>query len=223
MKTAMLKKILWIISCVGFLGCDKLGNLGKDSEKPVIDRITIDPPAILVNDTTSITVEARDLNDEDISYVWNNFSQGTFIGSTTGETILWKAPAVAGNYPIRVTVTNESGRSTSRTDTVEVIAQNTPVVIITNPMNGAFISAGLGAVTVAAQATPTDIDSMTFAVGNVVLDRALGSSANFVWNIASLSGSQILRVKAYRHSGPQQFVGETSISVSIESVVGKRK
>ncbi|NUM82070.1 hypothetical protein HUU42_14845 [bacterium] len=218
-----IRNILMILLCAGFPGCDKLGQLGKDSEKPVIDRITIDPAAILVNDTTTITVEARDLNDEPISYVWNNFGQGTFIGSTTDEIILWKAPAVAGNYPIRITVTNESGRSTSRTDTVEVIAQNTPVVIISNPLNGAFISAGLGAVTVSAQATPTDIDSMTFAVGSTVLDRALGSSANFVWNIASLSGSQILRVSAYRHSGPQQFVGETSISVSIEPVVGKRK
>jgi len=86
---------------------------------PVISDLTANPSSINTNQTTTITCTA---SDEDVGdtliYTWNK-SGGTFEGSTSGSTIIWRAPSTPGSYTVSCEV-SDGEESDSKSVNIEV-------------------------------------------------------------------------------------------------------
>ncbi|MBL7961905.1 hypothetical protein JNL27_16855 [bacterium] len=217
-----------------FLGCDKL-DLGKDSgQKPVIDGVDASRTSVLNGDTTTLYVNARDLNGENLDYVWTTLDEGAFVkhddinttvSSTDTSVILWKAPSSTGIKRIRIRVNNESGKSAFDTVSIFVAGISSPIVTIDSPSNNDFISASTDSIYIQAHTLPSTLDSMKCYVNGVQIGRSLNSGASsFVWHVLHLNGPQTIRVQAWEHllTG-STTTGEASINISIEGTVSKRR
>lgn len=209
-------------------GCKGLGD-ALTASRPVIDRAFAARSAVVVGDTTHVIVEARDLNGEELDYVWSVVSgNGTLEGAVDQPVAVWRAPVNAGTYTVNVRVTNESGKN--RTDMIEIqaVLSNIPIVTISSPVNGQFIPSHQGIVLVQSQITAAlGVDSAKCFVGSVEIDpknvSGTSVSANFQWDVTSFTGSQLITVRAWSHQNTTVITGESSVQVSVEPVVGKTK
>lgn len=232
----MLQKFCFLGLFAGMVlsGCDKI-DLGKNSgQKPVIDGVHATRPSLLVGDTTTLYVNARDLNGETLDYVWTALDGGTFVKNndintpvttTNTDVILWKAPQSSGTKRIRIRVNNESEKNAMDTVTVYVAGVSSPVVTIDYPSNNSYLSASLDSIFIQARTLPAAMDSMKCYVNDVLIGRTVNTgSSNFVWYILHLNGPQTIRVQAWEHllTG-STTTGEFSVNVSIEGTVSKRK
>lgn len=66
---------------------------------PEISSLTADPSSIDINQSTTITCTASDVDGDPLTYTWIK-DYGTFEGSTSGSTVTWEAPSTKGNYTI---------------------------------------------------------------------------------------------------------------------------
>lgn len=217
-----------VLSALVFCGCDNL-NLGKDSgQKPVIDRIYATRATILVGETSTIYVEARDLNEESLDYVWTRPDGGEFVSPNGLDSIQWQAPTSPGLYTIRCKVVNESTESTTKELDIQVTNVSTPIVQILSPLNGDFIASSLGTINVhakVANVVSASVDSMKCFIDEVPIDTVKNNGDfSFPWSVTGLNGPKTIRVQAWTHvlTG-STTTGEVSITVSIEGTVGKRK
>lgn len=224
-----MKRILAVLTAVFMSsGCKKLGD-ALSSSRPVIDRAYAARSAVIVGDTTQVIVEARDLNDEDLDYVWSVATgNGSIESGVDLPVAVWRAPVNAGTYTVNVRVTNESGKN--RTDLIEIqaVLSNIPIVTISSPANGQFIPSNQGIVLIQSQITAAlGIDSAKCFVGSVEIDpknfSGTSVNANFQWDVTSFTGSQLITVRAWSHQTTTVITGEASVQVSIEPVVGKTR
>lgn len=203
-------------------------NDSKDikSTKPVIDKMTANPSSMLINQTSVITVEARDLNGEKITYFWTKPDGGEWVGDVTGSSVTWKAPAtITGqtkNFRIVVKVQNENNKYALDTATIVVNSSQIPVVTIIRPLNGAYIALSEGTVNIYAQSSFTDTDSMKCYINGVFHDRV---NSNYIydknWNIsAENEGTKQIQIVAFRPGG---YTGSSMVTISLEGTIGKRK
>lgn len=225
----MKQKYLFVfLAAVVFWGCDNL-NLGSDSgQKPVIDQLYADRTTILVTDTATLYVEARDLNDESLDYIWTAVDGGGFVSPNGLESIKWKPPMTPGYYTIRCRVNNESKESATKDIDIQVSNVSNPIIQILSPFNGEFIPSSTGNVNIHAKVTnvvSASVDSMKCFIDEVSIGRVINNGdVSFLWNVASLNGSKLVRVQAWTHAlTGSTTTGEVSITVSIEGTVGKRK
>ncbi len=224
----MIKYILVSSLFIRLFSCDSIGS-GDDSQKPVIDNLKALRSSILVNDTTTITASARDLNGEDLDYVWTAPDGGTFEGNLNKNTVIWKAPSTQGNYRIILKVNNESGKSTSKTISITITPISTPVIEITSPTFGQYIPSSLGIDTIRAKVTnlqASSVDSLKCFINNTPIGKfILTNNQNFLWNISGLNGSQEIMVQAWTHSliPNTTTTGTATVTVSIEGTIGKPK
>lgn len=227
----MKQKYLFVfLAAVVFCGCDNL-NLGSDSgQKPVIDQLYADRTTILVTDTATLYVEARDLNDESLDYIWTAVDGGGFVSPNGLESIKWKPPMTPGYYTIRCRVNNESKESATKDIDIQVSNVSNPIVQILSPFNGEFIPSSTGNVNIHAKVTnvvSASVDSMKCFIDEVPIGRVTNNGdAIFSWNVTGLNGSKSVRVQAWTRAlinPPSTTTGEVSINVSIEGTVGKRK
>lgn len=229
-----IKYTFALVLILVFFGCDKL-DLGKGSgQKPVIDGVDATRTSVLIGDTTTLYVNARDLNGENLDYVWTALDGGTFVkyndinttvSSTDTGVILWKAPLSSGIKRIRIRVNNESGKSALDTVSIYVAGISSPIVSIDSPSNNEFISASADSIYIQAHTLPSTLDSMKCYVNEVQIGRSLNSgSSNFVWHVLHLNGPQTIRVQAWEHllTG-STTTGQASINVSIEGTVSKHR
>lgn len=210
-----------------FWGCDGV-NLGDDnSQKPVIDKLYASRPTILVADTTTIYVEARDLNEESLDYVWTAIDGGVFVSPNGLDSIKWKAPGAPGLYTIRCRVNNESQESKTQDLDIQVTNVNTPIVQILSPTDGAFFPASNGTVVIHAKVTnvpSASVDSMKFFVDNALFQKVTNDGDFSVnWGITGLNGPKSIKVQAWTRA---LVIGttttdSTTINVSIEGTVSK--
>ncbi|MBL7961906.1 hypothetical protein JNL27_16860 [bacterium] len=218
-----------IFLSVVFFGCDNL-NLGKDSgQKPVIDRIYADRTTILVSDTTTLYVEARDLNEESLDYIWTALDGGTFVTANGLDLIRWKPPLTPGFYTIRCRVNNESKESATKELDIQVSNVTNPIVQILSPANDDFIPASNGTVTVharVANVTSGLVDSMKCFVDNNSIGKVTNNGDfSFNWNVIGLNGSKTIKVQAWTRAliPNTTTTDSTLISVSIEGTVSKHR
>jgi len=224
----MFKATLLGIGVFAFVGCNKLGN-SLSSTRPVIDRAYSARSAIVVGDTTHVIVEARDLNDEMLDYVWSAESgQGMIEGAADQTVAVWRAPVNAGTYTVSIRVVNESGKNRTATIGIQTVLNEIPIVSITAPTNSQFIPSNQGPVQIQTQSTAANgVDSVKCFINGSQLDTvALGNSTNFLknftWPVSGLSGNQLITVRAWSRKTDMTVVsGEASIQVSVEPVVGK--
>jgi hypothetical protein len=80
--------------------------VGGINHVPVISSLKASPSSIDINQTATITCTASDEDVGDtLTYTWNK-NGGTFKGSTSGSTIIWKAPSTEGNYTVECEVSD---------------------------------------------------------------------------------------------------------------------
>lgn len=214
--------------CVVFSSCDKL-NLGKDAQKPVIDKLYADRTTILVSDTATVYVEARDLNEESLDYIWTAVDGGVFVSSNGLDLIRWKPPLTPGFYTIRCRVNNESKESAAKDLDIQVSNVTNPIVQISSPSNGDFIPASIGTVTIhakVANVTSALVDSMKCFFDDSPPQKVTNNGdATFNWNVTGLNGPKSIKVQAWTRAliPNTTTTDSTTINVSIEGTVSKRK
>ncbi len=208
--------------------CFEVNNSNeKKSSKPVIDHFTAVPSSVMVGDSSVITVDARDLNDEQLSYVWSKPDGGEWLGSVTGETVKWKAPSTIGilttkNFMIIVKVQNEHSKYILDTVTIIVNQSNNPVVTFNSPQNGIFIPMSTGTVLISASSS-YNADSMLCYINGVLWGKKMNASRiDTSWIVAEeTEGTKNIQITAFRHIDNTVYSGTNSISVTIEGTIGK--
>ena len=93
--------LILIISCSE----DKKSPVGSENNAPVIQSISADPTSIKINETTTLTCNATDEDNDNITYAWSS-ANGTFPNGTSSSSITWRAPAKAGSQPVEITVSD---------------------------------------------------------------------------------------------------------------------
>jgi hypothetical protein len=73
---------------------------------PIISTLTAVPSSVDINQSSTITCIATDLDGDTLTYNWTN-TGGTISGS--GSAIIWTAPNAAGTYTITCTVSDGNG------------------------------------------------------------------------------------------------------------------
>jgi hypothetical protein len=225
----MLKSIpIVYVFLITVSGCKGLGD-ALTASRPVIDRVYAARSAVVVGDTTHVIVEARDLNGEDLDYVWSVASGNGEIETGADQPIaVFRAPVNAGTYTVSIRVTNESGKNRTATVDIQAVLSNIPIVTISSPVNGQFIPSNQGIVLVQSQITAAlGVDSVKCFVGSVEIDpknvTGTSVSVNFQWDVTNFTGSQLITVRAWSHQNTTVITGESSVQVSVEPVVGKTK
>lgn len=72
---------------------------------PTISSLTANPSSVDVNQTTTITCTASDLDGDPLTYHWTK-NGGIFEGDTSGPSVTWRAPSTQGNYTITCEVSD---------------------------------------------------------------------------------------------------------------------
>ncbi len=217
MKSAMVTSLMFLV----WIGCKGLGQ-DDDAQRPIIDRLTASPASVKVGDTTVVTAEARDPQGEDLVYAWTK-EDGTFIGDLTGPIVQWKAPVTAGSYDVTLRVTNESGKSTSKTLAVTVTQAAEPVIVIESPTDGEYIPSSVGTVSIEAS-TPqqSDVDSMRCYIDGQLRSSANAPNLTYTWNVSQENGLKNITIYASRLYLTQRVSSQRTITVSIEGTIPKR-
>ncbi len=96
--------VLCLASCVLCLvlaqGCGE-----EESNPPIIFEVTAKPAIIPPGESATITVEAGDMDRDELSYQWT-VPAGQIEGS--GKTVAWRSPETEGKYELTVTVSDGS-------------------------------------------------------------------------------------------------------------------
>lgn len=220
MRFNLIIIMFWVVAC------QPIGD-SDSADAPVIDGITAARNTILVNDTTHITVSARDLNDEQLDYVWtiSTTNGGSFDGAISSSTVTYRAPFLPGDYVVKCKVINESNKSTSKNITIKVTNISTPIVEITQPVDADFISASSGVYPIKAKVTnvaASSVDSMVCYIDNKRLSRKTATNnTTFDWDVTGLNGPKRITVQAWaRISGPAT-TDSSVVNVSIEGTISK--
>lgn len=96
----MKKAMFFLMAClVLFISCQKENN------PPSIQQITATPRVTTIGETVQLICTAFDVDGDMLIYSWSS-NEGSFIGSTSSNSVTWKAPDVAGYYNISISVTD---------------------------------------------------------------------------------------------------------------------
>jgi len=96
------------------IDCDKEQPTKPKNQKPEIISISANPNKIFCNQTSILKVIATDNDGDELTYLWNA-GAGEFLQSNTMDSVLWKAPNIAGDYTCEVEISD--GKDTIK-DTV---------------------------------------------------------------------------------------------------------
>ncbi len=210
-----LKNIAPLAVMIFVIACGKLDSLLEGDDPPIIDRVVALRNQISPNDTTTVKVDAHDPQGQALSYDWS--ASAGMLSSTSGQRVLWTAPANAGNYGIHVKVRNSKEKQTEATVTIAVIASEAPTVKILQPTSGEYIT-GVGTALVEAIAShPNGIRDVQFWAGNRFLGVDNAAPFQQAWQVERLSGSAWIVARAYRATAGGA-PGVDSIQVHVEGV-----
>lgn len=96
MKKATLLFVTYLII---FISCQKENN------PPSIQQVIATPRITTIGETVQLNCTAIDVDGDMLIYSWLA-NAGSFIGSTSGSSVTWKAPDVAGYYNISISVSD---------------------------------------------------------------------------------------------------------------------
>jgi hypothetical protein len=104
------------------------GNPPASNNPPTITSLVANPTSVIVSRTSSLTAAASDPDGDGLTWQWSA-TGGTLVRGTT--TATWTAPATAGTYTVRLTVSD--GKGGSDTESVSITAtpaQGGEVIVI---------------------------------------------------------------------------------------------
>ncbi len=96
----MKKAMFLLMACLVILN-----SCQKENNPPSIQQVTADPRVTTVGETVQLNCTAFDVDGDMLNYSWSA-NAGSFIGSTSGSSVPWKAPDVAGYYNVLISVTD---------------------------------------------------------------------------------------------------------------------
>jgi len=216
-----MKKLLLLFSIIMFFNLLFCGVVEKLSNKnPIINSVTATPSQVSIQDTTILRVTAEDPDGDMLSFRWESGSSvGEFI-TNSGEEVQWVAPAVAGRFRIEVKAMDENGGKATGEVYVNVRGDESPIVTITQPVDGQIIP-GIGFKAIEADV----VFSWSLERVDFFLDKDSLLHSDFVqpynyanWDISKLSGSYLITARAYELGNLSNF-GEDSVQVFIEGVI----
>jgi len=203
-----------LMVCLLLLSCGVVEKLAN--RVPVIKRIEADRYTVLVGDTVTVSVEASDPDEDELTYSWSA-NGGTFIKKNEAA-VQWIAPAFEDVFDIAVAVKDKNGGEANDNLSITVTSNTQPGVRITYPRDGQYIVA-LNSVEIKAEATPVSfIDRVDFYVDGKLLGSDSTSPFSYVWPLTNCSGKIIIKAVAWR-SIPRLSQGSDSLTVSIQGVI----
>jgi hypothetical protein len=102
-------------------GCSKTTKNGNNN--PVITDITFSNPSIVPDVKYDVTAIASDPDGDTITYQWS--VTGGSIDDNSTNPMIWTTPNTVGSYSITVQVDDGNGGTATRTETVDVMYQQT--------------------------------------------------------------------------------------------------
>ena len=167
-----------------------------DNHAPIISSLTANPSSININETTVITCTASDEDtfdfNMDLTYTWTK-TDGTFEGSTSGSTIIWKAPSTKGNYTVTCEV-SDGEASDSEQVIISVGDVNHPPVItsfaVTSATKGQPYSYDVNA-------TDSDGDIPVYSLTTKPSGMSINSSTGLITWTPTVSGNYNVTVKVF--------------------------
>lgn len=124
-----MKKYLWLIAAVIIV----VLSCGGENNAPIISSVTANPTSTYPGETSNITCNASDEDDDAITYSWT--AEDGSLSSTTSSSVVWTAPGDTGVYTITVVVEDEGELA----DTGSVDVRVNPNWIYGENMNSAPI------------------------------------------------------------------------------------
>ena len=77
----------------------------NENNSPTVQKVTANPRVTTIGETVQLDCIAYDIDGDALSFSWSANS-GSFIGSISGSSVVWKAPDIAGYYNILISVTD---------------------------------------------------------------------------------------------------------------------
>lgn len=219
----MLNKslILLVTFLLFWIGCGA-EELFREKDAPVISNIF--PPERVVNkgDTVKIRVEASDPEGGELTYEWSA-DAGNFIGFTQTDSVKWIAPLIAGDFDVRIKVSNKY-KSTSAKSEITVLSTNKPAVNISSPNDNTYL-VQYEPVTIEVQAVHENgIFDVDLYINDILLQSLPGNDDDlyeFNWNVSVDPG--VIEIKAIARSRVTLFSAADSINVNIEAILPGKK
>jgi hypothetical protein len=215
-----MNKIIYLVLIFMLLWCACDPELFKQKQAPQIISVTSDKGfRINPGDTITLTVEATNPEEGDLTYSWDAPASFLFLSGRDAESVVLKAPFAGGTYPVKVTVSN-ADKSSERSVDVVVKSMTAPYVRIIQPSEDDFW----------VQYTKNQIQAEAIHENGIfrawlIVNDTLEISQNpqiqgdiytFFWNTDIAYGQAELKVVAEATTGVQ---GADSVRVFIEGVI----
>ena len=121
------KKFVLVLLLLVFYQCEE--NVTEpENNKPEIDYILAKPLKIETAQTCTLIVIANDPDKDKLTYTWSS-DQGVFPMGVNGDTVLWQAPEIVGEYQCNVKVSDPY--STDKSAIILNVGQN-PILSISH-------------------------------------------------------------------------------------------
>ena len=181
------------------------------NDAPVVNSITANQTSVSTEGTVTITVDASDEDDDDLTYHYS-CTGGTISG--TSSTVTWTAPNAVGNYTITAYVNdgkvNSGSKSVNVTVTVLSEIENHAPVVNTITASSTAVKTG-ETVTITVVATDEDDGNLNLTYHYSCTGGSIsGTGSSVTWTAPSTAGDYTITV--YVNDGK---VNSNSKSVSV--------
>ena len=99
---------------------DEPTSVNKNSLPEIVD-LSADPPQIGKGQTTTLSVQATDINKDELQYEWSS-DEGVYLQGTDRKFAVWQAPQTLGRYECKVAVSDgkETTIGSIKVDVIDV-------------------------------------------------------------------------------------------------------
>lgn len=163
---------------------------------PVIESLTADKQEVATSTEAQIVATASDADGDILTYQWSA-DGGTISGD--GTAVIWTAPAVPGNYTVKLTVSDGKGGIVAESTSITAIdIPNNPPVVTGMTIDGAAPVAENAArqwvtKTVHCNAEDPDGDQLTY-LWRATGGKITGEGSTVGWTSPGVSGDYMLTV-----------------------------
>jgi len=158
---------------------------------PLTCSLTANPPNININETTTITCTASDEDIGDtLTYTWTK-TGGTFEGSISGSSVIWRAPSTEGNYTVSCEVSDGEASDSDQVIISVGDVNHTPIIIstaVTSATKGELYSYDVNA-------TDSDGDTLIYSLTTKPSGMSINTSTGLITWTPTTSGDFDVTVK----------------------------